>query len=137
MQRSRLLSLALSSSICASLLLSQATTAANGLLPADARGAVEQRAYDPPRNSWYGPSRQSRDAPSQTWAIGTFHGQNGANGTEETITIRPDGSAEVRTRDEPPRYGTFAGETLTIESRISKVQPARGGIVIDGAYYRR
>ena len=44
MPRSRLLSLALSSSICASLLLSQATTAATGLLPADARGAVEQRA---------------------------------------------------------------------------------------------
>jgi hypothetical protein len=63
--------------------------------------------------------------------------QNAANGNEETITIRPDGSAEVRTRGEAPRYGTFAGETLTIESRISRVEPARGGVVIDGAYYRR
>jgi len=31
----------------------------------------------------------------------------------------------VRTRGEAPRYGTFAGETLTIESRIN------------GAHYRR
>lgn len=53
------------------------------------------------------------------------------------MTIRPDGSAELRTRGQAPTYGTFAGETLTLGSRISKVQPARGGIVIDGAYYRR
>jgi len=77
---------------------------------------------------------------TKTSAIGRsarFTRQNAANGNEETITIRPDGSAEVRTRGEAPRYGTFAGETLTIESRIGRAQPARGGVVIDGAYYRR
>jgi hypothetical protein len=93
--------------------------------------------YERSWNSWYGPSRAYRDEHVGPWAVGTFHGRNGANGNEETVTIRPDGSAEVRTRGEPPRYGTFAGETLTIESRISRVEPARGGIVIDGAYYRR
>ena len=89
-------------------------------------------------NSCYGPSRDYHDRGARRdWAVGTFYGQNGANGNEETITIRPDGSAELRTRNEAPKYGTFAGETLTIGSRISKVEPARGGIVIDGAYYRR
>jgi hypothetical protein len=102
-----------------------------GLL--DATAAHAQRSW----NSWYGPSRSYRDENVSGWAVGTFHGQNGANGNEETITIRADGSAELRTKGEAPRYGTFAGETLTIESRISRVEPARGGIVIDGAYYRR
>ena len=88
--------------------------------------------YGPPRD--YGDQR--REARGD-WAVGTFRGQNGANGNEETVTIRPDGSAEVRTRGEAPKYGTFEGETLTLGSRISKVEPARGGIVIDGAYYRR
>jgi len=90
---------------------------------------------------WYGPPRDSRgsdrDRYRGNWAVGTFRGQNGANGNEETITIRPDGTVELRTRGEAPKYGTFAGETLTVGSRISKVEPARGGIVIDGAYYRR
>jgi len=36
-------------------------------------------------------------------AVGAFHGQNGANGNEETVTIRPGGNAEVRTRGEAPR----------------------------------
>lgn len=91
------------------------------------------------QNSWYGPSPRDyyRDDRRGDWAFGTFRGRNGANGSEETITIRPDGSAEVRTPGEAPKYGTFAGETLTVGSRISKVTPARGGIVIDGAYYRR
>ena len=90
------------------------------------------------QNSWYGPSRDDyRDDRRGDWAFGTFRGRNGANGSDETITIRPDGSAEVRTPGEAPKYGTFAGETLTVGSRISKVTPARGGIVIDGAYYRR
>ena len=105
---------------------------AGALLPAPAHAQRYERSW----NSWYGPSRSHRDENAH-WAVGTFHGQNGANGNEETVTIRPDGSAEVRTRGEAPRYGTFAGETLTIESRISRVEPARGGIVIDGAYYRR
>ena len=85
-------------------------------------------------NAWNGPGRDDNVA---GWAIGTFRGQNSGNGTEETITIHPDGSAELRTRDNAPKYGTFAGETLTIGSRMSRVQPARGGIVVDGAYYYR
>ena len=90
------------------------------------------------QNSWYGPPRDySRDDRRGDWAFGTFRGRNGANGSDETITIRPDGSAEVRTPGEAPKYGTFAGETLTVGSRISKVTPARGGIVIDGAFYKR
>jgi hypothetical protein len=95
------------------------------------------RLSDGGRNSWYGPSRDNRSGPRGNWAVGTFRGQNGANGNEETLTIRPDGSVELRTRGEAPKYGTFEGETLTLGSRISKVQPARGGIAIDGAYYRR
>ena len=98
----------------------------------------DQRGYDTPRrqhgNSWYG---QGRDENVAGWAIGTFRGQNSGNGVDETITIRPDGSAELRTRDQPPKYGTFAGETLTFDTRMSRVQPARGGIVIDGSYYNR
>jgi len=90
------------------------------------------------QNSWYGPPRDYyRDDRRSDWAFGTFRGRNGANGSDETITIRPDGSAEVRTPGEAPKYGTFAGETLTVGSRISKVAPARGGIVIDGAFYKR
>ena len=85
-------------------------------------------------NSWNGPGRDENVA---GWAIGTFRGQNSGNGVEETITIRPDGSAEVRTRDNAPKYGTFAGETLTIGNRMSRVQPARGGIQVDGSYYYR
>ena len=86
---------------------------------------------------WYGPPHEYHGGNRHDWAVGTFYGRNGANGSEETITIQPDGSAEVRTPGEAPKYGTFAGETLTVGSRMSKVQPARGGIVIDGAYYRR
>ncbi len=110
-----------------------------GLLLAGALSLAPAHAqrYERSWNSWYGPSRSYRDENVTQWAVGTFHGQNGANGNEETVTIRPDGSAEVRTRGEAPRYGTFAGETLTIESRISRVEPARGGNDIDGAYYRR
>jgi hypothetical protein len=89
------------------------------------------------QGGYYGPSRPYHDSNRGDWAVGTFRGQNGANGAEETITIRRDGSAEVRTRGEAPKQGTFAGETLTLGSRISKVQPTRGGIVIDGAYYDR
>ncbi len=102
-------------------------------------GEREQRVYEPPRRDSssprYGPSQ--RDEHVGGWAIGTFYGRNSGNGNEETLTIRPDGSAELRTRDEPPKYGTFAGETLNVGQRVSRVQPARGGIVVDGSYYRR
>lgn len=98
----------------------------------------DQAGYDAPQrnwgNSWYGAGRDENVA---GWAIGTFRGKNSGNGLDETVTIHPDGSAEMRTRDQPPRYGSFAGETLTFGTRISRVQPARGGIVIDGAYYYR
>jgi hypothetical protein len=100
-------------------------------------GSADTRLADGGWNSWYGPSRDERSGSRGNWAVGTFHGQNGANGNDETLTIRRDGSVELRTRGEAPQYGTFEGETLTLGSRISKVQPARGGIVIDGAYYRR
>jgi hypothetical protein len=76
-------------------------------------------------------------APRGVWAVGTYYGANGANGERETITIQPDGTVELRAQGKAPVYGTFAGETLTVGSRISKVEPARGGIVIDGSYYRR
>lgn len=111
--------------------------------PDASAGEREQRGYDQPYprrdswNSWYGPSRPYRDEKVGNWAVGTFHGRNSGTGNEETITIRPDGTAELRTRDQPPKYGTFAGETLNIETRASRVQPARDGIVVDGSYYRR
>ena len=95
----------------------------------------DQSSYESQRgDSWYG---QGSGEDVGGWAIGTFRGQNGGNGIEETITIRPDGGVELRTQDHAPRYGTFAGETLTIGSRMSRVQPTRGGIVVDGAYYYR
>ena len=98
--------------------------------------AYEQPAYGQRRHpdSRYGPGQDPNVA---GWAIGTFRGQNSGNGIEETVTIRSDGSAELRTRDQPPKYGTFAGETLTFDTRMSRVQPTRGGIVIDGSYYYR
>jgi hypothetical protein len=94
------------------------------------------RPYDRGGNTWQGNARNYYP-PEGTWAVGTFYGENSANGDRETVTIRPDGSVEIRSRDKGPQYGSFAGETLTIGSRISKVEPARGGIVIDGSYYRR
>jgi hypothetical protein len=94
------------------------------------------RPYDRGGNSWYGAPRNDY-RPEGTWAVGTFYGENSANGDRETVTIHPDGSVEIRSPRKGPQYGSFAGETLTIGSRISKVVPARGGIVIDGAYYRR
>jgi hypothetical protein len=100
-------------------------------------GAIAHDAVQLAQGGWYGSSRHYRSDTRGGWATGTFYGRNGANGAEETVIIAPDGTAEVRTRGEAPKHGTFAGETLTIGSRISKVQPARGGIVIDGAYYRR
>ena len=107
--------------------------------PAAPAGAQRWGGYDEGHrggwNSWYGTPRNY--APRGDWAVGTFYGENGANGTPETITIQPDGSVELRARGKPPEYGRFAGQTLTIGPRISKVEPARGGIVIDGAYYRR
>lgn len=99
-------------------------------------GNDEGGRYNRGGNSWYGAPR-SYAPQNGAWAVGTFYGANGANGEPETLTIQPDGSAELRTRGKAPEYGTFAGETLTVGSRISKVQPARGGIVIDGSYYRR
>ncbi len=86
-------------------------------------------------NGGYGAPRNY--APQGVWAVGTYYGENSANGTPETITIQPDGTVELRTRGKAPEYGTFAGETLTVGRRISKVEPARGGIAIDGSYYRR
>ncbi|MGE5170569.1 MAG: hypothetical protein ACM3JC_09375 [Rudaea sp.] len=101
----------------------------------------QQRGWQPPPrdswNSWYGPSRPYRNEHVGEWAIGTFHGRNGANGQEETITIQPDGNVEVRTPGAAPTYGTFAGTTLTLGTLVRKVEPTRGGLVIDGAYYRR
>jgi hypothetical protein len=106
--------------------------------PADAQrwGYGDGRQDDRGGNSWYGAPR-AYVPQNGVWAVGTFYGANGANGEPETITIQPDGTAELRTHGKAPEYGTFAGETLTIGSRISKVTPARGGIVIDGSYYRR
>ncbi|HEX6794639.1 MAG TPA: hypothetical protein VF304_12380 [Casimicrobiaceae bacterium] len=110
-----------------------------GLLASGVAGAASDDLHL--AQGWYGPPRDARggdrDRYRGNWAVGTFHGKNGANGNEETITIKRDGTAELRTRGEAPKYGTFEGETLTLGSRISKVEPARGGIVIDGAYYRR
>ena len=85
-------------------------------------------------NSGYG---SGHDEDVAGWAVGTFRGQNSGNGVEETIVIRPDGSAELRTRDHEPRYGTFAGETLTFGNRISRVRPAAAGVQVDGTYYDR
>jgi len=119
--------------IAALALLATSLLVAGPAIPASS----DMRLADGGWNSWYGPSRDYRGGSRGNWAVGTFHGQNGANGNEETVTIRPDGSVELRTRGEAPKYGTFEGETLTLGSRISKVEPARGGIVIDGAYYRR
>ena len=113
------------------------TLLAAGLALAANAVAADVRLAQGRWNSWYGPSRDYRGERHGDWAVGTFYGRNGANGNEETVTIRPDGSAEVRTRDQAPAYGTFEGQTLTVGPRISKVEPARGGIVIDGAYYRR
>jgi hypothetical protein len=94
------------------------------------------RPYDRGWNTWYGNPR-AYYPPEGTWAVGTFYGQNSANGDKEIVTIHPDGSVEIRSPDKGPRYGSFAGETLTVGQQISKVEPARGGIVIDGSYYRR
>ena len=117
-----------------------ATAAGSAALAAAApfAGDQDQGAYEPPRAYVVpGPPPPYANANVSPWAIGTFYGRNSANGVEETITIRPDGSVELRTRDQAPAYGTFAGETLTLGRRMSKVQAARGGIVIDGMYYRR
>ena len=104
--------------------------------PAAAQGGWDRgRAYDRGSNGWYGNPRSY--APEGAWAVGTFYGENSANGDKETVTIRLDGSVEIRSPQKGPQYGSFAGETLTVGSRISKVEPARGGIVIDGSYYRR
>jgi len=121
-------------------LASTATSPHDGwLLPERiADWANEQPAYgQPPRGQGSYGSSERYGNESGGWAIGTFRGRNGATGNEEIVTIRPDGTAELRARDQPPRYGSFAGETLTFDSRMSRVQPARGGIVIDGAYYSR
>jgi hypothetical protein len=106
------------------------------LLPERVYGWDEQRSYNATRRqSWYTGREEAANVAG--WAIGTFRGQNGANDADETVTIYPDGSAELRVRGEAPRYGSFAGETLTFDRRVNRVQPARGGIVIDGAYYGR
>jgi hypothetical protein len=94
------------------------------------------RPYDRGRNTWDGNPRNDSQ-PRGTWAVGTFYGENSANGDKETVTIHPDGSVVIRSPNKGPQYGSFAGETLTVGSQISKVEPARGGIVIDGSYYRR
>ena len=85
----------------------------------------------------YGYPRPYRSEDRLDWAVGTFHGHNRANGHQETITIQPDGNAELRTPGKAPEYGMLTGEKLTIGQRISKVRPSRGGIVVDGSYYRR
>jgi hypothetical protein len=100
-------------------------------------GAQRWGGYDDGRRDSR-PGAPRNYAPQQgVWAVGTYYGENSANGTLETITIQPDGTVELRARGKAPEYGTFAGETLTVGSRISKVERARGGIVIDGSYYRR
>ena len=144
-RRSKLHAAAIAALIALALLLvsvpvAKATDTHEGFVTADRvfdwdRDQPPSASEEPNRgNSWHG---QGRDESVAGWAIGTFRSQNGGNGGEETITIRPDGSAELRTRDNAPRYGTFAGETLTIGNRMSRVQPARGGIVVGGVYYDR
>ena len=124
--------------MCSALLGALLAAVAAGSSALALAGDQEQGAYEPPPRVYAVPAPPSYpNAKVSPWAIGTFYGRNGGNGVEETITIRPDGSAELRTRDQAPTYGTFAGETLTLGKRMSKVQPSRGGIVIDGAYYRR
>jgi hypothetical protein len=108
-----------------------ASGSATAQRPGDAGGP-----HDRGWNTWYGNPR-AYYPPQGNWAVGTFYGENSANGEKETVTIHPDGSVVIHSPDKGPRYGSFAGETLTVGSQISKVEPARGGIVIDGSYYRR
>lgn len=50
-------------------------------------GDRDPRGYDQPRadsrNSGYGSSRSYSDENRGAWAVGTYHGQNGANGNEK------------------------------------------------------
>ena len=70
------------------------------------------------------------------WAIGSFSGTD-LRGRPQTILINPDGAVTIRYRDGGPDRGWFNGSALTIGNRAMAVQPLRGGISVNGAYFGR
>jgi hypothetical protein len=70
------------------------------------------------------------------WAIGSFSGTD-TRGRPQTIRINPDGAVTVRYRNGGGDRGWFSGNTLTIGNRAMAVQPLRGGISVNGAYFGR
>ena len=73
--------------------------------------------------------------PAPGWAIGTFNGV--LWGQPQTLQINPDGGVNVWYRNGGSARGWFTGNTITIGNSAMSVQPAGGGIVVNGAYFGR
>ena len=73
--------------------------------------------------------------PVPGWAIGTFNGT--LWGRSQTIQIGPDGGVNVWYRSGGGAAGWFSGNTLTVGNNAMNVQPAGGGILVNGAYFGR
>jgi hypothetical protein len=86
-------------------------------------------------NGYVPPPYPVGGGPAPGWAIGTFNGT--LWGQPQTIQINPDGGVNVWYRNGGSARGWFSGNTLTIGGNAMGVQPAGGGIVVNGAYFGR
>jgi hypothetical protein len=91
--------------------------------------------YSPPNSPPYPPPYAGGGGPVPAWAIGTFNGN--LWGQSQTLQINPDGGVNVWYRSGGSARGWFSGNTLTIGNNAMGVQPAGGGILVNGTYFGR
>lgn len=70
------------------------------------------------------------------WAIGTFRGTNAA-GQRQTVQINPDGAVTIRNRNGGVERGYYSGEMANLPSGPVGINPAGGGILVNGMYFAR
>jgi Protein of unknown function (DUF3011) len=90
---------------------------------------------DDDNNGYIPPPYPGGGSPVPGWAIGTFNGA--LWGQRQTIQIGPDGGVNVWYRNGGSAAGWFSGNTLTVGNNAMNVQPAGGGILVNGAYFGR
>jgi len=89
-------------------------------------------------NNYYDNRDQWANGPNVPgWMIGRFSGRNSGNGSPETISIDPHGNAWLQWPGGQRVNGMAGGNSLSFPDGARSVQPARGGILVDGAFYSR
>jgi hypothetical protein len=82
------------------------------------------------------PPPYSYESAVPAWAIGTFRGTNAA-GQQQTVQINPDGAVTIRNRSGSVERGYYSGEMANLPSGPVGINPAGGGILVNGMYFAR